>query len=271
VVCISALLDILGTTDTGAQGFAMRAWRMLWRRIRGWWLVMVAAAAVAALAAVGRVHTGVWAAVMVAVGSAIAAVISERGRSLLADQAKGDAKDRTPVDLTTVAQLPDPIKLGVHPAAEVKTPEGHIDQVPPFIERDQLAGMERALVAGGFVLVVGDSTAGKTRLAYEAMRRRLSRHTCVTPKHPDAIAAAVSAAKETRPAFCGSTTSNATCDSAALLGTRWPTCSRKGRGRWWSWRPCARRNGRPSAPATTRVESTPTANWPAPGARSSTR
>jgi eukaryotic-like serine/threonine-protein kinase len=199
VVCISALLDILGTTDTGAQGFAMRAWRMLWRRIRGWWLVMMAAAAVAALAAIGRVHTGVWAAVMVAVGSAIAAVISERGRSHLADQAKGDAKDRTPVDLTTVAQLPDPIKLGVHPAAEEKTPEGHIDQVPPFIERDQLAGMEQALLAGGFVLVVGDSTAGKTRLAYEAMRRRLPRHTCVTPKHLDAIAAAVSAAKETRP------------------------------------------------------------------------
>jgi eukaryotic-like serine/threonine-protein kinase len=177
----------------------MRALRMLWRRIRGWWLLTVAAGATAALAAVGRVYTGVWAAVMVAVGGAIAAVISERGRSQLADPAKSGSKARTQVDLTKVAQAHDPIELGVHRAAAVKTIDGRIDRVPRFVERDRLADITEALDAGGFVLVVGDSTAGKTRLAYEAMRLQLPGHMCVKPEHPDALAAAIAAAKDARP------------------------------------------------------------------------
>jgi len=104
----------------------------LWRRFRGWWLLTVAAAAAAALAAVGRVYTGVWAAVMVAVGGTIVAAISERGHSHLTGQAKSGSKARAQVYRTQVAQASDPIRLGVHPAAAVKTAHGRIDQVPPF-------------------------------------------------------------------------------------------------------------------------------------------
>jgi hypothetical protein len=56
--------------------------------------------------------------------------------------------------------------------------------------------VKAALLAGGFVLVVGDSTAGKTRLAYEAMRACLPRQTCVNPGHPDALAAAITVAED---------------------------------------------------------------------------
>ncbi|MDP9207682.1 MAG: hypothetical protein M3O65_04130, partial [Actinomycetota bacterium] len=108
------------TTCTGAQGFAMRALRMLWRRIRGWWLLTVAAVATAVLAAAGRAYTGVWAAVLVAVGGAIVAVVSERGRSHLADPAKSGSEARAQVYLARVVQPPDPIRLGVHPAAAVR-------------------------------------------------------------------------------------------------------------------------------------------------------
>ena len=176
----------------------MRALRMWWRRIRGWWLLAAAAAVTASLAAIGHVYTGLAAAVLVAVAGAVAAVVSERGRSALADPVQGGLTAGQ-VYVRRVEQISDPIALGVHRAAELPTADGRIDRVPPFVERDRWPEMTAALVAGGFVLVVGDSTAGKTRLAYEAMRVCLPRYTCVKPQRPDALAAAITAAKDARP------------------------------------------------------------------------
>lgn len=100
---------------------------------------------------------------------------------------------RDALDVTRVSRLTDPIKLGVHPAASVSS-----SRVPPFIARDRLPDLENALRTGGFVLVVGDSTAGKTRLAYEAMRRVLPRHLFIRPRTPDALPAALALAKRKR-------------------------------------------------------------------------
>lgn len=66
--------------------------------------------------------------------------------------------------------------MGVHPAFALVTESGEVDNLPPFVRRDRSDDLEDALRSGGFVLVVGESTAGKTRAAFEAMRVCLSDH-----------------------------------------------------------------------------------------------
>src|SRR6266487_1770524 len=77
--------------------------------------------------------------------------------------------------LPKVSELTDPVELGVHPAADIDTPcegePGLPRNVPVYIPRDIDAELHAAIARGGLVLVEGDSTAGKTRAAYEAMRR----------------------------------------------------------------------------------------------------
>lgn len=177
----------------------MRALRILWRGIRGWWLLTVAAAAAAVLAALGRVYPGAVAAVLLAVGGALTAAVSDRGRRHLEEQAERASKVGTQIYSSRVDQVSDPIRLGVHPAAAVKTADGVTGRVPLFVKRDSQGELEAAMSAGGFVLVVGDSTAGKTRLAYEAMRACLPRYTCVKPENSDSLAVAIMAAKDARP------------------------------------------------------------------------
>lgn len=166
----------------------MRTVREWWRRLRGWWLL-----ALAALAAVGKVYTGLVAAVLVAIGGGLAVGLVERGKTHLAERAKTAAFPRSRLFVRKVNKIGNPRWLGVHPAAEL---DG--DRTPPFIARDRMPDLENAVNTGGFVLVIGDSTAGKTRMAYEAMRARLPRHVCVVPE-PDALAAGCAAATQNRP------------------------------------------------------------------------
>jgi eukaryotic-like serine/threonine-protein kinase len=62
------------------------------------------------------------------------------------------------------------VRLGVHLAAAAESADGRMSRTPPFVDRDRMPDVRAALVAGGFVLLVGDSTAGKSRLEFEAMR-----------------------------------------------------------------------------------------------------
>jgi hypothetical protein len=150
------------------------------------------------LSAVGRVYTGLVAAIAVGVGSAVAAALAERGRAHLADRATA-AGSRSGLYVARVDEIMNPIRLGAHPAAAVEHDDGRIDRTPAFVERDRMPDLKAALASGGFVLVVGDSTAGKTRLAYEAMRVCLPRHVCVKPETSDALPAAIAAARQQRP------------------------------------------------------------------------
>lgn len=94
-------------------------------------------------------------------------------------------------DIERVDRLDDPARLGVRPL-----PGG--GPVPPFVERDRTGELAEAVRAGGFVLVVGDAAAGKTRLAYEVLRARLPGHACVVPGTD--VGEAVRAAVANRPA-----------------------------------------------------------------------
>ena len=82
----------------------------------------------------------------------------------------------------TVADAADPIWLGVHPAAPNGGGAAGFGRVPAFIDRDVMPQVEAALSAGeGFVLLVGESTAGKSRLAYEVMRQHFPKYHLVVP------------------------------------------------------------------------------------------
>jgi len=86
--------------------------------------------------------------------------------------------------LPLVGESNDPVALGVHPAAAL--PGG--DRVPPFVRRDAGTELREALAGPGFVLVVGESTAGKSRAAYEAMRDQLSDHVIAWPSSGEVLA-----------------------------------------------------------------------------------
>ncbi|MFJ2030537.1 tetratricopeptide repeat protein [Streptosporangium sp. NPDC087985] len=91
--------------------------------------------------------------------------------------------------LPTVVQLDDPVQLGVHPAIVLTgTPEA---EPPVYVPRDVDDQVRERLAAGGFVLLVGDSTAGKSRTAYEAVRATLPDHVLIAPHDRTALVAAI--------------------------------------------------------------------------------
>lgn len=102
--------------------------------------------------------------------------------------------------LRKVREITDPVLLGVHPSRYADThgaaagpvaAAGSTDRVPPYVRRDIHDRLVELLRAGGFVLLIGESTAGKSRAAYEAMRAALADHTLIAPRNrsvlPDAI------------------------------------------------------------------------------------
>ncbi|MET8330060.1 tetratricopeptide repeat protein [Streptomyces sp. NPDC005181] len=96
-----------------------------------------------------------------------------------------------------VDQLDRPELAGVHPA------DGHRNHrlAPPYVERDAEPLLRQAVEESGFVLIVGESTAGKTRLAYEVARSRFPRHAFVRPMDGTALAHAIGIARRRRRAL----------------------------------------------------------------------
>ncbi|WP_326943206.1 hypothetical protein OG439_24460 [Amycolatopsis sp. NBC_01307] len=87
----------------------------------------------------------------------------------------------------------DPRRLGVHASIQV---EGVESDLPSYVQRDVDGGKRgvRALLTkaadhGGFVLLVGGSSVGKTRCAYEAVQAVLPDWWLIHPSSPDDIAA----------------------------------------------------------------------------------
>ncbi|MFE0101628.1 tetratricopeptide repeat protein [Streptomyces sp. NPDC059009] len=80
---------------------------------------------------------------------------------------------------------------------------GHVDRhgrrhYCPYVPRDLDDGLRRALGPGRFVLVVGESAAGTTRTAAEAVRATLSDHTWIAPKDAEDMEIASQAAGDHR-------------------------------------------------------------------------
>jgi tetratricopeptide (TPR) repeat protein len=105
--------------------------------------------------------------------------------------------------LPKVREVIDPVMLGVHPSSPVhagsRGPAGEPlpERVPAYVPRDVDGELRRRLAVSGFVLVVGDSTAGKSRAAIEAIAA-LPDHALVVPHNRESVPVAVDKAAGTR-------------------------------------------------------------------------
>ncbi|MFJ9714288.1 hypothetical protein [Streptomyces sp. NPDC101234] len=181
----------------------MRRWG---NRAGGWWLLVMAAVGVSGVSWLARLLPGVVGGAMVAVAATVGAALTQRGQRLVEEGARwrGDSDDGLLRDrrdrLLRVRDMDDLLSIGVHPAA----PEGDAhavgSRVPPFVRRDRSAEIEDALRTERFVLVVGESTAGKSRAAFEAARAVLPRAALILPDptEPAALRAAAAAVRGER-------------------------------------------------------------------------
>ena len=92
--------------------------------------------------------------------------------------------------LPFVHEITSPSALGVHPAAQLAQTGSiprQIAALPPnttqYVLRDNDRELRAALTEGQFILVIGDSTAGKTRSAYEAAQACLPDYYLLNPAH----------------------------------------------------------------------------------------
>lgn len=82
----------------------------------------------------------------------------------------------------------DPVVVGVHPAESTTGPAARtVPAIPRYIARDIDTLLHSAVHEGGFVLLLGDSSAGKTRAAYEAIRLLTPDHFFLAPAGRDGI------------------------------------------------------------------------------------
>lgn len=122
--------------------------------------------------------------------------MAERGEALELEVA-GGCLVLSSGRLPQVRDVTDPVQLGVHPSAPAKSVTGDgLERVPPYIPRDIDVELRERLASGGFVLLVGESAAGKSRAAFEAMSSTLADHVLVAPSGQDGLVAAVDKAAQ---------------------------------------------------------------------------
>ncbi|MFB7273552.1 hypothetical protein [Streptomyces sp. NPDC056244] len=92
------------------------------------------------------------------------------------------AESATPRYLRNPAHWPlagewDALSAGAHRAR----PGVDGSRLPPYVSRDIDVALRERIAQGGLILVVGDSTAGKTRAAFEALRDVFPGHRVLVP------------------------------------------------------------------------------------------
>lgn len=168
--------------------------RFWWRRYRFWVRLMTAATAAAAIGLVAAAWVpGARAAIL---GAAVTAVATTAVLGVQAQwRRRSDVINSLPVALEIassrggfplVRDVSDAVAAGVHPAAVLEV-VGEADRVPPYITRDFEPELHAALRRDGFTLLAGESTAGKTRAAFEAMRLLRSGCRFVAPSSREAL------------------------------------------------------------------------------------
>jgi hypothetical protein len=133
-----------------------------------------------------------------------AAMIADKLADLAASAASADAgglgrsgRPTRPAGAVRVGEA-DPRRLGVH--AAISMPRISDEVLPEYVPRDVdaaehgvRAGVTAAAERGGFVLLVGGSSVGKTRSAVEAVKALLPDWWLVHPAGPDQVAALAAA------------------------------------------------------------------------------
>jgi len=183
--------------------------RRLWRLISAWFalgaggFMGVGGALIAALWLPGP-----WAASVGGGVAAVSAVVAGRARQWL--DRRWAVQRELPESLalqSRVGGLPrvrdrvaDPTLLGVHRAES--PPDGLRNQaagaLPLYIPRDVDDELRGAVRRGGFTVVVGESTAGKSRAAFEAMCSEIPDHLLAVPSGRESLAVIVASLSEAR-------------------------------------------------------------------------
>jgi hypothetical protein len=150
------------------------------KRLLGGGLVLLLAGMAAALTGLGKLPAAAgWTAVGLAAAAGLSGVLltplAERLRLRIATaHGRNTAVQsllRTGALQEVLVHEADPIGLGVHPAWKLPGAA----PVPPYVPRTIDAELDRKLASGGLVIIQGDSAAGKSRAAYEALRRNAAR------------------------------------------------------------------------------------------------
>lgn len=86
----------------------------------------------------------------------------------------------------------EPLKLGIKPTIAMPIHEGfdtHGEDsvLPTYVVRDGDRALGQAITRGGIVLLHGRAASGKSRSAYEAIRRLRSESVLLVPAHPGAL------------------------------------------------------------------------------------
>ena len=97
--------------------------------------------------------------------------------------------DRDVVPL--VGEVDDPVKLGATKSSIAE--EASREAIPPYVPRDVDGQLDAALASDRFVLLVGDSKAGKSRCGFEAIRRNLLDRRLVIPDRRESLPALLEA------------------------------------------------------------------------------
>ncbi|GAA4698863.1 tetratricopeptide repeat protein [Phytohabitans rumicis] len=177
------------------------------RLVPAWWVATcaLAVAAPAVVAAFGVTRPPILgaAAVVAALATALAgnaqqlhARTSERAERRRLAMREGlliDRRGRPP----QVRDIRDATVLGVHPAISDAS-AGRTNKVPAYVPREIDDRLRARLREGGFVLLVGDSSSGKSRTAVEAMSAVLPDHVLISPLTRTAVPAAVETAGRAR-------------------------------------------------------------------------
>ena len=161
----------------------------LWARVAA--IAIVLAGVV--WAAVGQLNAPDW---VKAICAAVAAGAGGSG-TLLIDRIKNSKDRQTKLrDNLRFWQPPnarlfstneiDPFKLRITPSQLAQAAAGQ-GAAPPYVPRDQDAELDRALGSKTFVLVIGESKAGKSRSAFEAARRVHPSCHLVVPERRDSL------------------------------------------------------------------------------------
>ncbi len=176
--------------------------RLAGSRWRGWLFVAVAAGLTGGAALLGPLWLpGAFVSGMGAVVAMVAGVWAARGTSALqADDDRRRARrgavwHKHGSHLPLIGDLGDPLALGVHPAPSLGMLRR--DRCPAFVARDIDSQLRQALRRNRFVLLVGESTAGKSRAAYELVKAEFPGHRLVQPSGRDSVQAAAELAADT--------------------------------------------------------------------------
>lgn len=179
-------------------------------RAPGWpaYLGAVGLGAVA-LALASLWTSGAWATGIGAAVTTLSGLVAERLQPERAGDAGRDGAHatggaggllRTPSGrIPPLRQVDRPELAGAHPADGHPADGSRIPDAPPaYIRRDAEPQLREALGRAGFVLLVGESTAGKSRLAHEVARGLFPRHAFVRPLSRAALAEALRVAARRR-------------------------------------------------------------------------